>query len=140
MTVLHADEGLQCQFGDRGASKALKVDNETYECVAPKGNAGYASVRVHNRRFWSDPLQFLYEEPVRVLRITPPVGSVNTPLLLHVDSVMPSPQLSCHFGDVLVRATRLDSTTVACTAPDLNGTVPVAISTNGVDHGPSSAF
>ncbi|KAH8094066.1 hypothetical protein JL720_4055 [Aureococcus anophagefferens] len=130
---------LSCQFGNATAPAEL-LYNDTYACDAPEASrAGYAALRVTDGGFWSDERQFLYEAPLVVSSLSPPVGprsgGTTILVLLEEPGCVPSDALACVVGGTPTPATYVNATALSCVAPpsDVEGAAGVAVSTNGVD-------
>ncbi|KAH8066382.1 hypothetical protein JL722_820 [Aureococcus anophagefferens] len=130
---------LSCQFGNATVPAEL-LYNDTYACDAPEASrAGYAALRVTDGGFWSDERQFLYEAPLVVSSLSPPVGprsgGTTILVLLEEPGCVPSDALACVVGGTPTPATYVNATAVSCVAPpsDVEGAAGVAVTTNGVD-------
>jgi hypothetical protein len=146
---------LACRFAaavavDGGISnllQSMEADaqylNSTHVlCTAPASHqTGPFTLQVGHRgaSSWSPSrTRFTFDEPLRVLDISPRSGPASGPLQVELtgSGFLPTDELACGLGpNVRVRAVWLDSHRVRCTVPLLSGPgrLAVSVSNNGLD-------
>ncbi|CAM9245753.1 unnamed protein product, partial [Discosporangium mesarthrocarpum] len=131
-----------CEFGSVGLQvRAIWVDDSTISCTAPAHMPGAAMLRVglNEQQLVDTGFTFNYLPIPSVLSAVPNIGSVLGGTMVEVRGAgfMDSTELTCRFGDQVVRATYLETVLVRCRAPASRNapTVLVQVSNNGVEFG-----
>ena len=123
--------GSSCQFGDLPALSSSWLSENELVCVSPAQSGSPAVEVTSNDRDWSsDGLRFNYRSAVSVASLAPLVGPMQGGTVLTVSGtgMVRSDLLSCRFGgSVVMRATWVDVSSVACVTPPRTGALPQVV-------------
>lgn len=130
-----------CEFGKSGRSPAVAEDPFHLQCVVPPSavSAGPVNVRLTDgSTYWSNPMQYYYEEAVHLGNVYPSYGSLEGGIYVLVtgSNFNASDGLTCKFGaEISPMAIFINESAIQCLVP--KATVPTAValqvSKNGLD-------
>ena len=131
-------QDLGCKFGTLGpVSGTLQGDNRLV-CVSPAHIPAKVDVRTSvNRAQFSDPVDFEYQEDLKVTGVVPRSGvdMGSTPVFVMGSSFVNSTSLSCRFGKKAISGIYLTDSTVLCISPPQpTSNVFLEVSNNGLDY------
>jgi hypothetical protein len=142
---------LQCRFGSGVSPVAAKwVSTSELSCSAPPAvneSTVVVAVTLNGEEFSVSShaaAGFTYHEDVTVVDVAPARGPLvgGSPVIVGGTGFLPTPFLSCRFGDVVVPASWRSDAQVSCDTPAaaLPGPVSVSVSLNAGDYSSSFAL
>jgi hypothetical protein len=130
-----------CSFGNNGTVSALKFTGSKITCKSPPHTVSDVALGVSINTYDFHYSKFAYSFVVEnsITYVEPSSGSSTggTTLSIYGTGFQNRSSLSCRFGNTIVEATYMSSTSIYCITPFFSTTisksVPVAITNNGQD-------
>ncbi|KDO29856.1 hypothetical protein SPRG_19735 [Saprolegnia parasitica CBS 223.65] len=136
---------LYCSFGSTSVKANTYFNNSMLVCIAPPRGNNAATVAVeisHNgvglaSTSSESKVRFTYDTPVVVQTVTPTSGPMTGNFSVHISGgpFLPTSEVRCRFGALVVLATYMHSDRLRCVAPSLPaGTYALEVSLNNQDY------
>ncbi len=127
-----------CEFEGIGKVKAYPINSTKLYCEAPPNfvlDKTFVEVTLNNQQYTDDNVPYFYYRPPQVFDVDPREGPTKggTHVTVFGNRFKDSKNITCKFGEKLVRGTFLDTNRILCVSPAVErpGYVPLTISYEG---------